>query len=232
MCVLGAMRTGSNLLQSYLHECEGVTALGELFNPAFVGVDAPSRGYAEFAGYTRSDVARRDSSYRKFFNHIYDAAAPTTLAFRLFQGHNKEVLKTLLANKSAVKIVLTRNPLESFISLLLAKQTNQWLVTAPTARKKAKVKFIPEEYEAFKSGRRNFYDGILQELQQKKHTFAVLDYAELNDLSRVNETLSQVLPDTSLSELPQVIVKQNPGSLASKVINFEEMNSYLLANRQ
>ena len=51
-----------------------------------------------------------------------------------------------MADESCAKIILTRNPVESYISWKIARETGQWKLTDMKARKGAQVKFDGPEF--------------------------------------------------------------------------------------
>ena len=226
-CILASMRTGSNLLQSYINTCEQTICLGELFNPNFVGVNRPDIGSETFAGYYQTDVKKRNEDKRAFFNSIYKATQPRELVFRLFDGHDKNVMRTVLSNQHCRKIILTRDDLESFISLEIAMATKQWLLRDSKDRKFAPVEFYPERYLQFAEDTSRYYDSIFRRLEQDHQNYIRFDYSDLNNLERVNQLLSFIKPDLYLKSLPNKLVRQNPSSLKDKVTNYKFMRDFI-----
>lgn len=221
------MRTGSNLLQSYINACENIVCLGELYNPHFVGIDRPDVGAKSFAGYTKDDVKKRNLNKLAFFNSIYAAAKPHELVFRLFNEHDETTMASVLNNKYCHKIVLTRDNLESFVSLEIARETKQWLLKNPNDRRSAQITFSPERYLRFELERNQYYDQIFRTLRERKQSYFHLDYSDLNSLQAVNNALSSISPKIRLNSLPQILVRQNPACLEDKVTNYQFMRDFI-----
>ncbi|TNF60303.1 MAG: nodulation protein NodH, partial [Rhodobacteraceae bacterium] len=119
--VFAEMRTGSNFLETNLNALEGVTCHGEAFNPHFIGY--PKKD--SLLGLTQ---AQRDADPMALLARIADQ--PGELAgFRFFHDHDPRVLDPILDDPRCAKIVLTRNPLDSYVSWKIAQATGQWKLT-------------------------------------------------------------------------------------------------------
>lgn len=213
--VLAGMRTGSNLLEEELNSVDGLSCHGEVFNPDFVG--GPKRD--DLYGIGLKD---RNKDPIAMLDRI--AAEPGTLAgFRLFQDHDARVTSEVLANPRCAKIVLTRNPVDSYVSLNIARRTGQWwLGDAKTARS-AKARFLAEEFQGFLTARRNFYLRINRALQTSGQTAFHIDYDDLSDVN-VLAGMARFLGIDGATTARKVRAKvQNPQPLSEKVENFEDM---------
>ena len=115
--ILAAMRTGSNFLEASLNAVPDVTSHGEAFNPSFIGFPDQQ----DILGVTRST---RDARPAMLLDKI--AQAPGLNGFRFFPGHDPRVLPQLLSDARCAKIILSRNPVESYVSLSIARETDQW----------------------------------------------------------------------------------------------------------
>ena len=227
VCILATMRTGSNLLQSYINASKGVVCLGELFNPGFVGVNRPDVGSQKFAGFSREDVQERNRSKEAFFDRVHESAQPDVLVFRMFDGHDNAILEKILKNKRCRKVVLTRDYLESYISLEIARETKQWLLKDVASRRTAKVTFDPVSYEKYARGLNAYYSYIEKSLVISKSQSLRIDYSELGSLEAINKLLEFIRPGLSLEALPEKLIRQNPAKLKDKVSNYQEMMDYM-----
>jgi len=52
----------------------------------------------------------------------------------------------VLDDPECAKVILTRNPLDSYVSLKIAAQTGQWKLTDAKQRREAKVRFEPQDF--------------------------------------------------------------------------------------
>lgn len=217
--VLAGMRTGSNLLEEALNSVEGLTSHGEVFNPHFVG--GPKREDLFGIG-----LAERDKDPARLVARI--ASDPDALGgFRLFQDHDARVIADVLATPRAAKIVLTRNPVDSYVSLKIARTTGQWWLGDVKAAKTAEVLFDTEEFEGFLTARRDFYLRINRALQTSGQTAFYIDYSELSDASVLAGLVRFLGIDGAVSAGNVRAKVQNPQPLEDKVKNFEEMAASL-----
>lgn len=227
VCILASMRTGSNLLQSYINASKGAICLGELFNPSFVGVNRPDVGSQSFAGYSRNDIEERNRSKGDFFDRIYEYACPDILVFRMFDGHDRAALDKILKNGGCKKIILTRDMLQSYVSLEIARETKQWLLKDVGRRKRAKISFDPVSFQKYERRLTAYYNYIDKSVAASKSHSLSIDYSDLNNLPVINNLLSYIKPGLSLDSLPEKLIRQNPVGLKDKVVNFEEMIEYM-----
>ena len=120
--IFAGMRTGSNLLEATLNGVRRVTCFGEAFNPYMMGW--PDKD--ELRGIT---MAEREADPHSLLRALF--GKPDHLAgFRYFHDHDPRVFDAIMDDPSCAKIVLTRNPIDSWVSTQLAYATNQWKLNA------------------------------------------------------------------------------------------------------
>ena len=137
--VFAEMRTGSNFLETNLNAFAGLSCHGEAFNPHFIGY--PNRD--EILGVT---LEQRSADPLRLLQAIRDE--PGVLSgFRFFHDHDPRVLDACLNDPRCAKIVLTRNPLDSYVSWKIAQATGQWKLTDVRRRKDSKVRFDGVEFK-------------------------------------------------------------------------------------
>ncbi|MEM9709952.1 MAG: nodulation protein NodH [Pseudomonadota bacterium] len=213
--VLAGMRTGSNLLEEHLNAVEDIQCHGELFNPHFVGHPKQDT----FEGVS---IARRDKDPLALLPRL-SASKDSLGGFRLFEDHDQRVVTHCLADPRCAKIVLRRNPVESFVSLQIAKSTGQWWLGDVTARKAAKAHFDKAEFEDFLADRQGFYGRINHALQTGGQTAFYLDYTDLA-APGVIAGLARFLGAKGTPDPAKIRARvQNPASLSEKVANYDEM---------
>jgi hypothetical protein len=110
--VLAEMRTGSNFLEANLNALEGVSCLGEAFNPFFIG----GEGKQEMLGI---DMAAREANPGRFLR-VMREQTPGLSGFRYFSDHDPRVFDLVMNDPACAKIILTRNQLESYIRSMVA----------------------------------------------------------------------------------------------------------------
>lgn len=216
--ILGAMRTGSNLLEQSLNAIPGVTCHGELFNPAFVGYPGgePPFGLTQDA---------RDDDPLGALSQLSEA--PGLNGFRLFPDHDARVLAAVLADPDCAKIILSRNPVESFVSLAIARQTDQWQLGDVRNRRTARIRFDEAGFGQHLDRLTAFRQEVREVLQITGQTAFHLDYADLRKPA-VIAGLVRFLGVAGVASPPdRRLVPQNPEPLTDKVNNPREMAAAL-----
>jgi LPS sulfotransferase NodH len=216
--ILADMRTGSNLLEERLGLYPGLRTWGEVFNPRFLG----HPGQQDLLGLTRE--ARDRDPLAAIARMI--AATDGIAGFRLFPGHDRRVLSHCLADPRCAKVVLARNPVDSYVSLEIARATGQWWMGDDRTARQASVRFDAREFDGFLARLRDFYGEIRRALQTSGQTAFHIHYDDLADPA-VLDGLARWLGATGPAEREPAARVQNPGSLESKVENFAEMEAAL-----
>lgn len=215
--ILGAMRTGSNLLQRTLDQLPSINCYGELFNPAFINTPKNEPDF----GLT---CAERDADPTALIDAMIARGRKDTLSgFRLFDGHDVHVTSSVLEDRSAAKIILRRNPLDSFVSLKIAQETDQWLLMKQRARRSTQIHFDIAQYREYLAQTEDFYARILRSMKVSGQTPFSIDYTELGDVTVINGLAEWLGSPDRLEGIEQTIQRQNPGPLEEKVVNYGEM---------
>ncbi|WP_316014404.1 nodulation protein NodH [Roseobacter sp. HKCCA0434] len=216
-CVLGAMRTGSNLLQRTLDQFPDISCHGELFNPGFID----RRGVDEMFGVTRVE---RDAEPERLIDAMIAQAGDGVLpGFRLFEDHDLRVRARVIGDPRAAKIVLRRNPLDSFVSLKIAQQTDQWMLTRLRARKTAKIHFDLAEYREYVERLDRFHEKVCLDLRVGGQTAFTIAYDEVQNFDLINGLAAWLGVEGRLDEIAETLQRQNPGPLEEKVENYAQM---------
>ena len=219
--VFAEMRTGSNLLEDYLNQIAGVTCHGEAFNPNFIGY--PKRD--DILGITHR---QREDNPDRLLRAIRDKTEGLG-GFRYFHDHDPRVLAPILSDPRCAKIILTRNPLDSYISLKIARATDQWKLTNVKNRKDAQAYFDLTEFERHLGQTQSFQLEIMRALQVTGQSAFYIGYDDLHD-TEVLSGLARWLGVEAEPEVFQTTLKpQNPQALADKVANYPQMEVALRA---
>lgn len=217
--ILAGMRTGSNLLEERLNGLDGIHSYGELFNPAFVG----HANQTKMFGLSPSDIASKPD---QFLDRLIENEKVLP-GFRLFEGHNQHILERCLTDPACAKIVLRRNPVDSFVSLRIAQATNQWRINDARNAKKARIDFDVAEFTEYFERNRDHYSYIARTMGAAGETAFMLDYTQLNDPS-ILEGLARFLGVEPIDfRRNSATKKQNPEPLSQKVRNYQEMIAQL-----
>ncbi len=217
--VFAEMRTGSNFLETNLNALDGVTCHGEAFNPHFIGY--PNR--SEMLGISRE---ARDEDPQALIAAVRDDADGMG-GFRYFHDHDPRVLDTMLDDPRCAKIVLTRNPLDSYVSWKIAQATGQWKLTDVKRRKAAQARFDSDEFAAHVEALQGFQRLLLHRLQAGGQTAFYIAYEDLHDLSVMNGLAQWLGVAARLDQIDQSLKPQNPIPMTEKVENPEEMTAAL-----
>lgn len=212
--VLAQMRTGSNFLESNLNALDGVTCHGEAFNSSFIGY--PKRD--ELLGMTRFE---RDADPHALLQRI--RAQVGLNGFRYFHDHDPRVLDPILTDPTCAKIILTRNPIDSYISLKIANATGQWKLTNVKMARSQQIAFDRSEFEQQLSDSQAFQIRILKALQCSGQTGFYIGYDDLRDVAVLNGLASWLGVEDRLDALDNTLKPQNPKPAVDKVSNADEM---------
>jgi len=218
--VFADMRTGSNLLESNINNFAGLECFGEAFNPNFIGY--PNRD--EMLGIT---LQMREADPLQLIDKIKNNT-PALGGFRYFHDHDPRVFETCLNDPRCAKIILTRNPVDSYVSLKIARETGQWKLTNVKRRKDSKISFDAEEFERYFGQVQAFQQVLKAGLQAAGQTAFYLTYDDLHSLEMINGLARYLGLDEGLKSLESKLKKQNPGGVKDKVSNYPDMQSALM----
>ncbi|MFG6581786.1 nodulation protein NodH [Sulfitobacter sp. 1A12779] len=213
--VFAEMRTGSNFLEANLNAFAGIACHGESFNPFFMG-------YPKSEPILGVDQATRDENPRKLLAAIrgqQDALG----GFRYFHDHDPRVFDEIVEDQRCAKIVLTRNPVDSYVSWKIAQATGQWKLTDMKAQKVAQAVFDADEFSAHLDALQQFQITLLNRLQTSGQTAFYVAYEDLQSVEVMNGLARYLGVDEQLEGLDKNLKKQNPSPISAKVSNYDEM---------
>lgn len=209
--VLAGMRTGSNLLEEQLAAMPGIVSHGELFNPHFFGKPETDTKWGLSMQARNSDPVRVIGAMRD--------ASEGLPGFRLFYDHDRRAIDFVLQDLRAAKIILSRRPIDSYVSLKIARKTGQWWLGDMTAARDAKVSFDAEEYADFLNELGDFQSHIARALQTTGQTAFHISYDDLSD-AKVIEGLGRFIGSDGPPDPALVKAKvQNPTPVAARLTN-------------
>ncbi len=217
--VLAEMRTGSNLLETNINAFQSFECHGEAFNPTFIGY--PNR--TEILGVTQ---AMREADPARLIDTIKGYSTGMG-GFRLFHNHDARALEICLNDPRCAKIVLTRNPAESYVSWKIAQETGQWKLTNVKRRRDARATFDAEEFEQHVTNLQSFQILVQNTLQKSGQAAFYISYEDLTDLDVINGLAAYLGSEERLTSLDSSLKIQNPQALSDKVANFTEMTEAL-----
>lgn len=213
--VFAEMRTGSNFLEANINSFDGLTCHGEAFNPHFVGFP----NVDNVLGVTRD---MREANPIGLIDTIKRKTAGLG-GFRFFNDHDPRVLETILPDPRCAKVVLTRNPIDSYVSWKIAKATGQWKLTNVKHARTEKVRFDAAEFEQHMADLQAFQVRILNALQKSGQTAFYVAYEDLQDVDVMNGLAAFLGCEARIESLDKKLKRQNPEPLENKVVNFDKM---------
>lgn len=217
--IFAEMRTGSNFLESNLNQFEELKSFGEAFNPNFIGFPTST----DILGISLED---RENTPLTLIDKLKEKS-DVLRGFRFFHDHEPRILETILNDPRCAKIVLIRNPVESFVSWKIAKSTDQWKLTNAVKRKSAKITFDAASFEQFLANVQNFQLKIQKSLQITGQSAFYLNYDDLRDVDVLNGLARFLGVRSQIEKLSKNLKPQNPVSLAEKVSNPVDMETAL-----
>ncbi|WBU53140.1 hypothetical protein [Paracoccus sp. SCSIO 75233] len=218
--IFAEMRTGSNLLEASLNAIKGVTCFGEAFNPYMLG-------WPDVDKIRNVTMAEREADPLQLLSAITDREGHLS-GFRYFHDHDPRVFDAIMRNRNCAKIVLTRNPVDSYVSTELARQTNQWKLNQTETPIPASIAYDGDAFRDLLSGIQAFQARVLRGLQISGQSAFWLNYDDLRDA----DILTGLLHWLGRTDLQKVTpasdqVPQNPREMSEKVTNIDEMRSDL-----
>lgn len=209
--VLAGMRTGSNLLEEQLAAMPGIESHGELFNPHFFGKPEVTSKWGLSMKARGDDPVRVIGQMRR--------ASEGLPGFRLFHDHDARAIDHVLSDRRAAKIVLTRRPIDSYVSLKIARKTGQWWLGDMTSAREARVPFVAEEYAEFLNELAAFQNRIDRALQMTGQTAFHISYEDLSD-NDVLAGLGMFLGSDGPPDPEKIRAKvQNPTPVEARLTN-------------
>ncbi len=217
--VLADMRTGSNFLEANLNEFSGLICHGEAFNPHFVG-------HKDQMALLGVNLRQREADPMRLIAAMQDQDGVVP-GFRFFHDHDPRILKHVLTDRRCAKVVLQRNPVDSYVSRKIAVATGQWRLTNVTHKKTAKAVFDAGEFRTHLEQLGDFQTLIQNTLQRSGQTAFYIRYEDINDLDVMNGLGRFLGANKGLDSLNGKLKKQNPEPISEKVENFDEMQQAL-----
>ena len=217
--IFAGMRTGSNFLEESLNEYAGIKCYGEAFNPHFTG----KANSTELLGI---GLAERETNPLELIERM-KSADENLPGFRFFHDHDHRVFDHCIQDKACAKIILSRNPVDSYVSREIARATGQWRLGDPTKAKSAKIEFDQVQFQAHLDDQLAFQSDIQSRLQTSGQTAFQVSYDDLADVEKLNGLAKFLGATERRDEVTKKTKKQNPSTLEDKVTNYAEMVSAL-----
>ncbi|MEM5469444.1 sulfotransferase family 2 domain-containing protein [Celeribacter marinus] len=213
--ILAEMRTGSNFLEATVNSYPGLTCWGEAYNPAFVG----KANSDKMCGVSKAQREQNPNTLLEAMKSNTEGLA----GFRFFHNHDPRMFNHFMDDPKCAKIILTRNPLESYVSKKIADQTGQWRLGDLKDARTAKVTFEKREFETMLDAIKTFQVELQRRLQVSGQTGFYINYEDIKDIEVVNGLARFLGVDVEQHTTSQQTKVQNPSQLKDKVNNFAQM---------
>jgi LPS sulfotransferase NodH len=226
--ILNAARTGSNYLSALLDSHPEILCHHEIFNPHVVGVAR----HLQVSGFQLGTIEERERDPLAFLDRVWQTPlGRRAIGFKLCWRQHEIAYRAVLADTSVRKVVLKRrNRVRTFVSLLRARQTGEWVVYDGDALSPQRPRIRVEPSELFDNIAFNdaYYDEIATTLAatgQESHT---LFYESLTD----DDALARLLAFLDVGERDPAILRGGTRKLINDplpevVANFEELHAAL-----
>jgi hypothetical protein len=222
-------RSGSYNLVSLLNSAPDIVCHGEVFKRDVVELRPL---HLEKMGMKHADVAQRDAKPIAFLQRLRSVNARKIFGFKMFPEHATRVAQLnaqVLRNSGWRKIFLQRNPIESYASLLRAKQTNVWTVRttakAPPSQETlhARVTFTPDTFDEHLK-LTAWYEKLLAGIRGvPDNPVMTVDYEQIADRSALPELLRFVGSGGIAESLISDFDRQFTASLSEGFTNWDEL---------
>ncbi|PHY21106.1 hypothetical protein [Caulobacter sp. BP25] len=225
--ILHATRTGSNYLCTVLNSHPDILCHHEIFNPHVVGVAR----HLQQSGFTLGTIEERERAPEEFLERVWGTPlGRVAVGFKLCLWQHEPAWRAVLADQSVRKILLRRrNRVKAFVSLLLARQTGEWVVYddrgAPGARPKVTVDrdLLLENIELHE----RFYRETEAWLAETGQGYAQLWYEDLFTPDGIDPALALLGLEGEPARPEGQTWKLTPTSLRDTVENFDDLSRAL-----
>ncbi|HEY3776693.1 MAG TPA: hypothetical protein VGL35_01400 [Rhizomicrobium sp.] len=224
--VIATPRTGSTHLTNLLHLHDDVLCHGEIFHPKRVFVRWPKERKTPDAMAQLLEIRRRDP--HAFLQTILaQNGGYVHVGFKIFAGHNDDILEDLIRNPSIRKIVLWRqNMLASYSSSLIAHQTGRG-DARPTEFHQPKIEFRAKNFLTYCERVSGFYRSVFERLASARQFSFVVYYEQINDPWLFSNVLSFIGANATGAKTEGRRTKQNSSAMLSRFSNPEKVSEFL-----
>jgi LPS sulfotransferase NodH len=225
--ILNAPRTGSNFLCTVLNSHPAILCHHEIFNPHVIGVAR----HLQNGDFCLGTMEERERDPIEFLERVWRASlGRRAVGFKLCLWQHEAAYRSVLSDPVVRKIVLKRRSrVRTFVSLLLARQTGEWVVYddrgAPAPRPKVHV-----DREALLDNdtlHRRYYDETERALRDSGQDYALLWYEDLFSTREIERALD-FLGVEGPPALPHGQTRKlAPLSLKDVISNFDSLSEAL-----
>ena len=225
--ILNATRTGSNFLCTVLNSHPDILCHHEIFNPHVIGVAR----HLQDSDFRLGSMAERESDPVEFLDRVWRTnLGRAAVGFKMCLWQHEPAYRAVMPDRSVRKILLKRrNRVKSFVSLLLARQTGEWVVYddrgAPAPRPQVHVDHATLLENIALHDR--FYAETERALSESGQDHALLWYEDLFSPAGIDPALALLGAEGRPAQPEGQTWKLTPVSLRETIANFDALNEAL-----
>ncbi len=224
--IISIPRTKSNAFIGFLNSNKEIDCHYEAFHKDKVFM---LQKYLASTGLENcDDTAARDRDCFGFLRRLYLSKGKFSKAvgFKIFPGHNASIMDYCLQSPHIKPIILKRNHVFSYTSLMIASRTQQWGCQRKDWVKTARVRIDPKQFFAYAKKSDHFFKEIEAKIEKEKKEYLTIYGEDINRFERY-EPVWNFLGVQGKHDLKSPFVKQNPNTMAERIENYEEFVSAL-----
>ncbi len=222
------MRTGSNNICALLNNSDNIIYNTEDFNGKLIRTMKPriKKHILNLLGIQENELAHFCSrSPLEYFDILSSYDPNRHMLIKIFEDHLKhdKQIDIFTKGKNIIKIVLTRDLLEVFVSLKIAYKTGHWFMH-DTSNVQITVNF--GEFEIFYSNSKKYYN-MLKKYSDDQTIW--IDYSEIVGLTGfeqyifLQKRLTNLVTLSDCTHPKSIFFKQSHSKLKESVINYDEI---------
>jgi len=225
--ILNATRTGSNFLCTVLNSHPDILCHHEIFNPHVIGVAR----HLQDSDFRLGSMAERESDPVEFLGRVWRTnLGRAAVGFKMCLWQHEPAYRAVMPDRSVRKILLKRrNRVKSFVSLLLARQTGEWVVYddrgAPAPRPQVHVDHAALLENIALHDR--FYAETERALSESGQDHALLWYEDLFSPAGIDPALALLGAEGRPAQPEGQTWKLTPVSLRETIVNFDALSEAL-----
>ena len=124
--IFNAPRVGSNMLCTMLDNHPGILCHHEIFNPHVIGV---ARSLQNDPSFHIATLEEREQNPQKILESVWQQNLGNAIVGLKLCWRQHSIYRQILEDKDIRKIILKRkNRIRSYVSLLLARKTKEWVI--------------------------------------------------------------------------------------------------------
>jgi hypothetical protein len=225
--ILNATRTGSNFLCTVLNSHPGILCHHEIFNPHVIGVAR----HLQDSDFRLGSMEERERDPVEFLDRVWRTdLGRAAVGFKMCLWQHQPAYDAVVPDASVRKIILKRrNRVKSFVSLLLARQTGEWVVYddrgAPAPRPRVQV-----DRDALLENialHERFYSETERALRESGQDHMLLWYEDLFLPDGIEPALAFLGAEGRPAQPQGQTWKLAPVALRETIANFDALNEAL-----